>query len=94
MWNGKQSIYASFDATPSSDMLLWSYDLVKLDYINYLYTDFEVRYRNTGIVADRIIEKVINFDEDGELVDISIRDDLSSGWTINWNFSNNVGGIF
>ena len=85
VWNGKQSIYASFNAEPSSDMLLWSYDSVKLDYINYLYNDFEARYRNTGKVVSRIIEKVSDFDDEGELVDIAIRDDLSSGWTINWD---------
>lgn len=90
IWNGKQSVYAEFNATPSSDMILWSYDSIKLEYINYLYTDFEARYRNTGKVVSRIIENVSdggNLDE-GEKLDIAIRDDLSSGWTINWNFSN------
>jgi len=85
VWNGKQSIYASFNAESSSDMLLWSYDSVKLEYINYLYNDFKARYRNTGKVIDRIIEKVSDFNDEGELVDIAIRDDLSSGWTINWD---------
>lgn len=87
IWNGKQSIYAQFDAKHSSDIILWSYDSIKLEYINYLYTDFETRYRNTGNVVSRIIENISDGDnsDEGEKLDISIRDDLSSGWTINWN---------
>lgn len=87
IWNGKQSIYAKFDATPSSDMLLWSYDSIKLEYINYLYKDFEARYRNTGKVVSRIVESVDNGGnlDEGEKLDIAIRDDLSSEWTINWD---------
>src|SRR5574344_748436 len=90
IWNGKQSIYAQFDATPSSDMILWSYDSIKLEYINYLYKDFEARYRNTGNVASRIIKSVDGGENlnESEKVDMSIRDDLNSGWTLNWNFSN------
>src|SRR5574344_1841522 len=73
IWNGKQSIYAQFDATPSSDMLLWSYDSIKLEYINYLYKDFEARYRNTGKVVSRIIENVNNESnlDEGEKLDIA-----------------------
>lgn len=88
IWNQKQSVYANFNAKNGSDILLWSYDSIKLEYINYLYKDFEARYKNTGNVVNRIIESVNNeenFDEDGELVDVTIQDNLSSGWTINWN---------
>ena len=90
VWNQKQSVYAEFNAKPSFDILLWSYDSIKLEYINYLYNDFEARYRNTGKVVSRIIESADNGGnlDEGEKLDISIRDDLSSGWTINWNFSN------
>ena len=87
MWNGKQSVYSEFNASPSSDILLWSYDENKLDYVNYLYSDFEARYRNTGLVVSRIIKSVDNGDNLGESekLDIAIRDDLSSGWSISWN---------
>ena len=37
LWNNKQSVYAEFNAKPNFDMLLWSYDTSKLDYVNYLY---------------------------------------------------------
>lgn len=92
IWNGKQSIYAQFDAKHSFDIILWSYDSIKLEYINYLYNDFEARYRNTGKVVSRIIENVNNESnlDEGEKLDIAIRDDLSSGWNINWHFSNSI----
>ena len=87
MWNQKKSVYSEFNASPSSDILLWSYDENKLEYINYLYKDFEARYRNAGQVVSRIIKSVDNGDNLGESekLDIAIRDDLSSGWSISWN---------
>ena len=87
MWNGKQSVYSEFNASPGSDILLWSYEPCKLDYVNYLYSDFEARYRNAGQVVSRILESVDNGDNlnEGEKLDIAIRDDLNSGWSISWN---------
>jgi len=81
LWNNKQSVYSEFNASPSSDILLWSYESCKLDYVNYLYTDFEQRYLNTGKVVNRIIESVDNGDnlDEGEKLDMAIRDDLSYG---------------
>lgn len=92
VWNNKQSVYSEFNASPSSDMILWSYDENKLEYINYLYKDFEQRYMNAGQVVDRIIESVDNGDnlDEGEKVDIVIRDDLNSGWSISWNLKDCV----
>ena len=92
IWNGKQSVYSEFDASPSSDILLWAYESCKLDYVNYLYRDFEARYRNAGQVVSRIIESVNNGDnlDEGEKLDITIRDDLNSGipsWS--YTFKNN-----
>lgn len=92
IWNGKQSVYSEFNASPSSDILLWSYDENKLEYINYLYLDFEKRYRNAGQVVSRILESVNNGDnlDEGEKLDIAFRDDLSSGipsWS--YTFKNN-----
>lgn len=90
IWNQKQSVYANFNAKNDSDMLLWSYDSVKLEYINYLYKDFEARYRNTGNVVNRIIEKVSNFDKD-EKVDRDMRKDLSPEYVI---YNGKVGGTY
>src|SRR5574344_402593 len=92
IWNQKQSVYSEFNASPSSDILLWSYESCKLDYVNYLYSDFEQRYRNAGHVVNRIIESVNNEEnlDEGEKLDIAIRDDLSSGipsWS--YTFKNN-----
>lgn len=86
IWNGKQSVYSEFNASPSSDILLWSYDENKLEYINYLYSDFEQRYLNTGKVVNRIMESVDNGDnlDEGEKLDITIRDDLNSGWSVHY----------
>lgn len=87
IWNQKQSVYSNFNASPSSDILLWSYESCKLDYVNYLYKDFEARYRNAGQVVSRILQSVDNGDnlDEGEKLDIAIRDDLNSGWSISWN---------
>lgn len=87
IWNKKQSVYSEFNASPSSDMLLWSYESCKLDYVNYLYSDFEQRYRNAGRVVNRIIESIDNGDnlDEGEKLGVAIRDDLSSGWGISWD---------
>lgn len=84
VWNGKQSVYSEFNASPSSDILLWSYESCKLDYVNYLYKDFEQRYRNAGQVVSRILQSVNNGDnlDEGEKVDKIIRDDLTSNGTI------------
>ncbi len=73
IWNQKQSVYSEFNASPSSDILLWSYEPCKLDYVNYLYQDFEARYRNAGQVVNRIIESVNNGDnlDEGEKLDIN-----------------------
>lgn len=92
IWNGKQSVYSEFNASASSDILLWSYDENKLEYVNYLYKDFEARYRNAGQVVSRIIESVNNGDNlgEGEKLDIAILDDLNSGWSISWNLKDCV----
>lgn len=92
IWNNKQSVYAEFDAKPSFDLLLWCYDENKLNYINYLYSDFEARYRSVGKVVSRIVESMDNGDnlDEGEKLDKAIRDDLSKGWTVHWHTPSNT----
>lgn len=85
VWNNKQSVYSNFNASPSSDILLWSYDKNKLEYINYLYNNFEKDYIPTKNSIIKAIEETKENMDEGEKINISIRDDLNSGWNISWN---------
>ena len=87
IWNGKQSVYSNFNASPSSDILLWSYDENKLEYINYLYKIFEQDYIKSKNYLTNILESIEAEKEvdEGEKLDMAIRDDLSSGWSVSFN---------
>lgn len=57
LFNQKKSIYTEFNANQTKDILLWSYSIPKLEYINYLYTDFEARYKITSRAVNNILNE-------------------------------------
>ena len=72
----KPSLYSEFKANAGSDMLLCSYNKNKLEYVNYLYKQFEKKYK----VTKNIIEKINNEKkiDESEKVEDSIRNELNS----------------
>src|SRR5574344_1186884 len=56
MFEQKVSLYSEFKADFNYDILLCSYNKNKLDYVNYLYKQFEKKYK----VTKKIIEKIYN----------------------------------
>ena len=57
LFNQKKSIYAEFNANQTKDILLWSYNISKLEYINYLYADFEARYKIANKAVGNILKE-------------------------------------
>lgn len=72
----KPSLYSEFKADFNYDILLCSYNKNKLEYVNYLYKQFEKKYK----VTKNIIEKINNEKkiDESEKVEDCIRNELNS----------------
>jgi len=51
-------LYTELNAKPSNDIILYSYDKNRLNYVAYLYSEFEKRYRKTGITISNFMNEL------------------------------------
>jgi hypothetical protein len=82
----KPNLYAEFGAKPGFDILISSFSDKKLSFINYLYTDFEFKYKNAGkyidtILSDKENEEKQQKQEDKKLDISNNSDDLVFKWS-------------
>jgi len=82
----KPNLYAEFGAKPGFDILISSFSDKKLSFINYLYTDFEFKYKNAGKYIDTILSNKENEEkqqkQEDKKLDISNNsDDLVFKWS-------------
>ena len=81
----KSNIYDKLNADFYRDMILCSYNKDKLEYVNYLYEQFEKKYKITKNIIEKINnEKKIDESEKVENIirnELNSHNDISNAWT-------------